>query len=497
MATLVGNEKWSDMGTITQVFQATHNEEGKRLPHYSRSFISFSYGGKNIEDFGFIATIQNNRIQRSSYAQFKDLTSTYDMVDGQFYWGSHYVANNLDFNLSTDEITEQQLEEFKQWFTPGHIRELVLAEHPNRAIWARISAQPIYSLLPFEKIVTVNINGIEYEISTTVYRGEMTLAFIMDEPFWHARNNIIYNWYTDEEDKFGSITNESTTTAKDTLEDKDLIKVMYEDNIPHVSMITDNNILLGDSSQQLSILSPSTSGYLYYCGNAPARPIITFTLVPKIKDNYIVLPYNSFNNKEYNIFKIGDKELKFTLPSLYYGYNQAIKIVNSFKIGDSVVELQEQLRDQIKEYYSRAWAMYAINNIIKNNSGVNTEGGLIEGFKTNFISIMRQFIINEESHSIFPATFTFNSKTGEAIGKFIIHVADAQKNNAANEQGYNVYIAEIEENVGDMICSDYLIIDTRNTLLNGKIQIDNCTKISTDYENGLNNVQIIYQNMYL
>ena len=43
----------------TQVYMATHNGEGEksRLPFMNRSFISFSFGGKYIEDFNLIATI--------------------------------------------------------------------------------------------------------------------------------------------------------------------------------------------------------------------------------------------------------------------------------------------------------------------------------------------------------------------------------------------------------------------------------------------------------
>ena len=35
----------------SQVFKATHNGEGIKLPSLYRSFISFSFGGKDIEDF--------------------------------------------------------------------------------------------------------------------------------------------------------------------------------------------------------------------------------------------------------------------------------------------------------------------------------------------------------------------------------------------------------------------------------------------------------------
>jgi len=71
----------------------------------NRSFISFSYGGKNIEDFNLIATVSGDRWQANGYANFNDLTTSYDVLDGQFFWGSHYSTYELSLELSTDGIT--------------------------------------------------------------------------------------------------------------------------------------------------------------------------------------------------------------------------------------------------------------------------------------------------------------------------------------------------------------------------------------------------------
>jgi hypothetical protein len=47
------------------------------------------------------------------------------------------------------------LDEFLHWFAAGKIRELILAEHPNRAIMARVSEPPRLSVLPFEKPIRI------------------------------------------------------------------------------------------------------------------------------------------------------------------------------------------------------------------------------------------------------------------------------------------------------------------------------------------------------
>jgi len=66
----------------SQVFQATHDGEGRLLPSRYRSFISFSFGGKNIEDFNLIACCEGDTMTRRAYAEFEDLTTEYDIMDG-------------------------------------------------------------------------------------------------------------------------------------------------------------------------------------------------------------------------------------------------------------------------------------------------------------------------------------------------------------------------------------------------------------------------------
>ena len=79
----------------------------------------------------------------------------------------------MDFTLSTDGIDEKQLDNFKHWFKAGVTRELILAEHPNRAIMARVSAPPTLNLLPFETDVKLSISSIEYSTKTTLYKGDI------------------------------------------------------------------------------------------------------------------------------------------------------------------------------------------------------------------------------------------------------------------------------------------------------------------------------------
>ena len=213
-----------------QVYQVTHNGAGELLSPRLRSFISFSFGGKNIEDFDLIACSQGNTLSRAAYAPFEDLTSDYNIMDGQYYHGTHFKPNTLSLKLVSDGIDQYTLDSFLHWFKGGMTRELILAEHPNRAIMARVASAPQLDLTGFEKPFSTMVGGIERSTSTTVYRGFINLEFVADQPFWYAKHNFITN-------SNGSTYFLGEDIYKNTQAMKEAIKAIYEDTIPLQDMI--------------------------------------------------------------------------------------------------------------------------------------------------------------------------------------------------------------------------------------------------------------------
>lgn len=503
MANLKGKEKWSNNKITSQVYQVTHDRAGKSLPYMSRSFISFTFGGKAIEDFGLIVVNGGDRLERQAYTEFSDLTSTYDTLDGQIYWGSNLSANKLELDLATDEITEQQLDDFREWFAPGKERELILSEHPNRAILARVESVPTFSLLPFEKKTSITIAKTSYETSTTLYKGEVKLSFIMDEPYWYTKLNYMPS-YVDKKTLEKVEANSTNSNKVETINDLDMLKIMLEDGIPHQSILANNMFLGGnflvtseartdsalvgqaylgvitETSPGLPVNS-STSQYLFYSGTAPSRPLIQFSMKPLIASNgYVYRPRNTLQNSSLTSFSyimIGDKKFEFTTPSILLGYNQAIQIFTN-ALNKSFATILSELREKINEKYSRAWAVACLNNL-------GTITSLTSANQTTLLNNMKTFIdLNT------PIKFSINSKTGEATGVFSVKVLMN-----ASETIENATFHSIKENVGDMILSDYLIIEGRNYLNSvGEITTANCKKISSN--ESLTDVLIFFENMY-
>lgn len=249
VAKLVGNEVETPSLSQTQVYKVTH--EGQNyLPFMQRSFISFSYGGKNIEDFNLIAVNRDDRMERNLYADFNDLTTSYDIIQGEFYWGTHYATNSLELELATDGMTQRDLDDFKLWFRAGQVKELILAEHPNRAIMARVATPPQMSMIPFEQKITIPIamgeSVFNYDTSTTLYRGNITLEFVMDEPFWYAKQNLL-GLQDVVQGNYKERWIDANGIEVDVRNTPDALKIIYEDRIPLGSTVAVSVFLGGNT----------------------------------------------------------------------------------------------------------------------------------------------------------------------------------------------------------------------------------------------------------
>ena len=196
--------------------------------------------------------------------------------------------------------------------------------------------------------------------------------------------------------------------------------------------------------------------YCYYGGNAPSYPIIHFKIRPRVytgsksaADNgyQIVLPWNTYGNgtnaKGNSIFFQGTKtkRLFFSLPSIWNGYCQAIKILKENDFTNKV-ELRQLLRESVKHYAPRE---YAINLLDTNKSKSEVIEAMLE-----FLSINDNDILTStNSVSGSAAEITIDCKTGIAKGIFFYRGGPS---------------TGIEEDVSDMIKSNYICLDEKSQL---------------------------------
>lgn len=445
-----------------QVKEATKDGQGNPLPVLGRQFISFSYGGKKIEDFNLLAVFSGDRLSKNAYSEFRDVTTKQDELDGQYFWLSSYDANSLSFNLATDGITARELEDFKAWFVPGIERELILTELNNRGILARVSSAPSYSLLPFEEEMSIEVNGVKKNFRTSLYKGEVSLTFTMDDPHWYSLKDYISG-------DIGELE----------------AKIIYEDGIPHTSMLTLNCILAGKNYFANGAIQSNTGvninpleqedAYLYYCGTTEAKPVISFTLSPKIDTATRKVQFEKSGSNAYYYLKIGKNEMRFGEPEIMTAYNSAIDIVKEIgKTGNSILDLRAEMRDELYDYYIRAWSMKIIDdcrNDVDHNY-VSVDGAIKAGFMEYFINTLSA--IWERS----TLTFSINSKNGEATVSGSV----------------NGII--INEKCGNMMKSQYIKIG-ENKIYNeqGKIGTQECLAVISNVP--MTNLIIDYKYMYL
>ena len=551
-----------------QVYDATHWGDGLRLPFMYRSFISFSFGGRNIEDFDLIATLSGDRLNRNGSASFEDRVSTYDILNGQQYWATHYQANSLEFQLSTDGIDQKKLEDFLYWFRAGDTKELILAEHPNRAILARLAEAPQLNLLPFEHEVEIKIANDSYKTKTTLYKGDINIKFVMDEPHWYAKDNILgikddqHNVYVNDwEDANGNIVNIFAS--------QDALKILYEDGIPLGTMIQ-KDMLLGngafasveghinqkiwdpnateqvanrmnlegggacidgtingvvysgviagaiinadgngiDPLPQYNSNNPNTCGYFYYSGTAPAPTIIRFTMTPIIdsESGYIISPRNSKSSGlTYNTFTVeslNKQELQFTTPNIYTSFNKVIEIFNTyFNEHNTWEEVRARIREDVRHAPCREWAIKVIDKAQGSIDGEVIASTSIETLKTDM-----SYFLKNGSGAVQSVTFTFNSQTGEAKGQFNYRTVGSavQSNTSFLTYQSNTIGIQREEDVGDMLRSNYIILRDRNiptdegyvTEWNSQNKLYS-HRMYHDISGSIHNVSILYKNMYL
>jgi len=510
----------------SQIYIRTHNSEGGSDTYINRSHLSFSFGGKNIEEFELVITSQG-MMQKSLTGGFRDLTSSYDVIDGQFYWGTYFANNQIDLTVSTESMTQEHLDAFVNWFKPGETRELIMAEHPNRAIMARIMSAPIMNIVPFEEITSVIIGNVTYPTSTTLYKGDINLSFIMDSPFWYAKSNllaisedtIITQWNDANGEPISDITEDmARIILEDRVIPKEAISIsnVFGDRFICINAEENNIKIIDDALLQIEknsnldalfnfnselSLGSGDKGYVFYGGTAPAKPIIQFTLPTTYDGNGLIkLPFNSITkatgstNYAYNTITLEGEEkqlLQISAPNVYISYNQAQICINN---ATSYKNLRELLNDKVTHFHVHRWASRAIDymeyyNIAWNNTARN-----------RLKNVMSYFTYNTEA-----SKYVIDGNTNHAYAKLAYRkIIDGQDfpSGDAGWQSFGEANSDIED-VSDIVVSDYIELKERNHLnAKGRLQAwgsKNRTLSHRLYHNfgtTLTNVAILFKNMY-
>lgn len=438
-----------------QVREATYGADGNHLPSYSRQFISFEWGGKHIEDFNLLVVFDNARLEKTVYSDTTDITSVFEGRDGQLFWQSNLQPLTINFKLATDGMTARELDDFREYFTAGIVRQLKLTEKPNRYCWARVASAPSISLLPFE-------HRVEFEgetIKTSLYKGEIVLNFVADDPYWYADD-----------------------TAYDTLNTTQRKVNCYEEELPYAGAFTSDVpfCFLGDnfmySNNTISLnegktLETNTTYLLYNPSRANVFPKISFTFTPVFLKGVFAAPTSS------ETLVVGTKGFNWRPPLIISSIKEAIRIVANTPDTTAPTDLAAELRDKLTHHYARAWALKLVNALIDAETPATQIGA---DFKTTFPENMANLL--KVGTELSPFTVSMDSKEGRVIISYKCNVDETT-------------VAQVAENAGEMVEGSYLYIGEHHGYnANGRISADCCLSVISTM--ALDNFKIDYKYTY-
>lgn len=266
-----------------------------------------------------------------------------------------------------------------------------------------------------------------------------------------------------------------------------------------------SNLPIGFLKQNGIELAASEKIYFYNPGSQITPVKIDFVL-PKTsiiyKDNYISVPCNSYakasDGKDYSYFSINDKIVfRFTTPPSFSSFNRGVEIIKKYNVGDSILDLQKELRTEVYHYYTRAWIMAIITSFLNDSTRTycSVDGALKEGWQNKILFLFSDFCVGAEkwkSTTENPISFSFNSSNGEAIMQVTYRAAkpDYSLTNQTCD------LKSVEENVGNMVIGNYLKLEGGNRPnANGFITTNDCSYFMSSIP--ISGFKMIYDSYYL
>lgn len=145
----------------------------------SGDFIGFTFNGVHSSDMGIIRTSDGSRFNENLLPTSTDKTVQIPGGDGTYYFGSNYTQKQIPVSVATDELTETQFRQLKNWLGDKQIHPLVFDEEPYKTYMVKTSGIPTLKFICFDNVTKENGEV----VINRVYKGEGSLQFIAYFPF--------------------------------------------------------------------------------------------------------------------------------------------------------------------------------------------------------------------------------------------------------------------------------------------------------------------------
>ena len=173
----------------------------------SGDFIGFTFNGVHSSDMGIIRTSDGSRFNENLLPASTDKTVQIPGGDGTYYFGSNYTQRQIPILIATDELTETQFRQLKQWLGDKQIHPLVFDEAPYKTYMVKTSSIPTLKFICFDNI-TKNNGEI---VVNRVYKGEGSLQFIAYFPFARCTKKYMSEYTDSNKEEWASASGLLTT----------------------------------------------------------------------------------------------------------------------------------------------------------------------------------------------------------------------------------------------------------------------------------------------
>ena len=166
----------------------------------SGDFIGFTFNGVHSSDMGIIRTSDGSRFNENLLPASTDKTVQIPGGDGTYYFGSNYTQRQIPISIATDELTETQFRQLKQWLGDKQIHPLVFDEAPYKTYMVKTSSIPTLKFICFDNITK---NNGEMTVNR-VYKGEGSLQFIAYFPFARCTKKYLSEYTNSNKEEWAS-----------------------------------------------------------------------------------------------------------------------------------------------------------------------------------------------------------------------------------------------------------------------------------------------------
>lgn len=478
---------------------------------HEKEFIDFEFDGKHVSEFGMVAVADGGRHSFDAAPTFEDETSQVNGVDGQYYWGTHFGSKKMSFVLATDGMTEAQINAFKRHFQPGKYGKFIEDKLACRQNYARVAQITTFNTVPFKIQKKIK----EKTIYINEYKGDCRITFEFDNPYFETNLHLVKDLEDQKELRALYIngTPHKSSWKKSTpcfIGDSEYILKQGAALLLNDTVVAGSNILYYNPStaKTKSVIElnftptfSSTNFPIYFkniyddinCEDSTESPFNQISITDSLQENTNL---SNLTSSDYI------SSFRYTSPNVIYSINKAINIAHTFYSNDFTLlnDLEKQLRLEITNPKVMGWAA-SILRIIATKNGTfydKDSGNFLTGTlsvnctyinealgqKTltwfEYFNIFMLYMLAHHGVNVPEGTLTQeqksklyhieNSLVTWNFPNYTIRF-DGIKNQTYMTYTYNQIIEAIkeisveEESCGDMVLSEYLILDGGDTLL--------------------------------